>query len=264
MKNIFLASMALIFFAFVSACSPEDEINPNDKNAVVVEFENIVGGQRLALNTVTYTNPAGEPFTITRLNYFVSNVKLTKSDGQVVSFPDRYFLIRQADANSLKITLPDVPAGDYIKLDYLIGVDSLRSVADISQRTGVLDPASYGDDNMYWSWNSGYIFFKMEGTSPRATTPAQNFQFHIGGFGGYSARTAVNSRTISLPMAQSAQVRKNVSPTIHVLADVQKVFSAGHTINARSMVHSPAVAAPVADGVKNMFAVDHVHNDKMP
>lgn len=264
MKNSCVILLVFLSSLGFMSCSPADEINPNDTNSVILEFENVVGGQRLALGTATYTNPAGEPFTITRLNYFVSNIKMTKSDGQEVTFPGRYFLVRQSDPTSWKITLPEVPAGDYIKLDYLIGVDSLRSVADISQRTGVLDPASYGDDNMYWSWNSGYIFFKMEGTSSRATTPAQNFQFHIGGFGGFSARTAVNSRTISLPIAQAAQVRKNVIPTVHILGDVLKVFSAGHTINARSMVHSPAVAAPVADGVKTMFQVDHVHNDKMP
>ncbi len=73
----------------------------------------------------------------------------------------------------------------------MIGVDSLKSISDVAQRTGVLDPASYGTDNMYWSWNAGYIFFKLENlfgnSTPqgKSTTPTKNLnQFHIGGFGG--------------------------------------------------------------------------------
>ena len=62
---------------------------------------------------------------------------------------------------------------------------------DVSQRTGVLDPSGAGAD-MYWTWNSGYIFFKMEGTSPAATGMGNSFMYHIGGFGGYSAPTINN------------------------------------------------------------------------
>lgn len=84
------------------------------------------------------------------------------------------FLVKESDKASQTVKLNDVPAADYVSLTYTVGVDSAKSVADVSKRTGVLDPASYGTDNMYWSWNSGYIFFKMEGNSDNITAANKN------------------------------------------------------------------------------------------
>jgi hypothetical protein len=261
MKHIFSSISVLLFLSiFVWSCQDADAINPDDKNNVIIEFENFVGGQKLLLNTKSFKNQANEDFTITKLNYYVSNISLKKADGTEVKFPNDYFLVREEDPTSLKLTLKDVPAGDYTSISYIIGVDSARSVADISQRTGVLDLAQ--EDKMYWSWNSGYIFFKMEGTSAMATTPAKNFQFHVGGFGGMTGPTPNNIRKITNTLGTiSAKVRVNSVPTIHIITDVLTVFSQGHTIAGRSLVHSPSLAIPIANGYMNMFTVDHVHND---
>ena len=37
---------------------------------------------------------------------------------------------------------------------------------------------------MYWAWNSGYINFKLEGTSDKCNTRKNEFQFHLGGYSG--------------------------------------------------------------------------------
>ena len=95
-----------------------------------------------------------------------------------------------------------------------------------------------------------------------ATTPAKNFQFHVGGFGGMTGPTPNNIRKITNTLGTiSAKVRVNSVPTIHIITDVLTVFSQGHTIAGRSLVHSPSLAIPIANGYMNMFTVDHVHND---
>lgn len=266
MKKSFLFSAltALAFSFTIVSCTKEEEIGPNDKNALSIEFDNYVGNEKLVLETKSYKNAANEDFTITTLNYFVSNIALKKADGTEVKFPDKYFLIRQADTKTLTISLPDVPAADYVSMSYMIGVDSLKSISDVAQRTGVLDPASYGTDNMYWSWNSGYIFFKMEGNSSVATTPTKKFQFHIGGFGGRTSVTANNLRTVTASFGSDvAQVRKDISPTVHVVTDVLQTFSQGVSIAKSSVVMNPAISKPIVDGYTKMFKVEHIHNDKM-
>ena len=35
---------------------------------------------------------------------------------------------------------------------------------------------------MYWTWQSGYINFKLEGRSPVCPTRNHAFQYHIGGY----------------------------------------------------------------------------------
>lgn len=256
----------LILMSSVSlfSCETKDPvISPGDKNEVVLEFDPYAGNEKLVLNTKTYKNVNGEDYTVSTFNFFVSNISLKKSDGTEVTFPNQYFLVRQADPSSLKITLKDVPAADYTSLKYTIGVDSLKSVSDLSQRTGVLDPASYGGDNMYWSWNSGYIFFKIEGTSPASSDPSKAFMYHVGGYGGYSGKTPNNLRVITADFGTGiATVRRDVAATVHIITDIARVFSAGLKISSVSMIHSPGAAKPVADGYVSMFKVDHIHNDK--
>lgn len=260
----------LVFFAIVimatSCKNDEGEINSDDKNSIKLSFDHKVGDKSLVLGTGTYTNSSGEDFTVTTLNYFVSNVSFKKEDGTVVKFPNNYFLVKQSDAGSLEAELKDVPAGNYKEVSFMVGVDSTRSTSDISQRVGVLDPASYGDDGMYWAWNSGYIFFKFEGTSsviPTNATGKRPFQLHVGGFGGMTTKTANNLRTITLPLTNPATVRREVAPEVHLFVDISKVFNGTTQIKLAqtNLVHGITAAIPIADNYKSMFSVDHVHNE---
>ncbi len=258
---------SLGFIILTASCKKDDdEINPNDKNSITLSFDNKVGDKALVLTTGAYINNVSEDFTVTTLNYFISNVSFKKEDGTVVKFPNNYFLIKQSDANSLEATLKDIPAGNYTEVSFMVGVDSTRSVSDLSQRTGVLDPASYGDDGMYWAWNSGYIFFKFEGTSsvvPTNATGKRPFQLHVGGFGGMTSKTANNLRTVTLPLTNAATVRGNIAPEVHLFVDVLKIFNgtAQLKLAETNMVHSITTATPIAENYKKMFSVDHVHND---
>jgi hypothetical protein len=141
-----------------------------------------------------------------------------------------YFLAKETNATSKKVVLRVIPTGDYTEFKFMIGVDSLRNTMDISRRKGVLDPgnATHDGDGMYWSWNSGYIIMKLEGTSPQVPADAagnQKYRYHIGGFGGYNAKTFNNTRTVTLPLGSiAAKIGPTQQPTIEIVADVAKVF----------------------------------------
>ncbi|RFS17658.1 MbnP family protein [Emticicia sp. C21] len=267
MKKFSYLLIALFVSAIIVSCQKDDAINPNDKNTVTLEFDNRVGDQKLVLGTTTAKNALNEDFTVTRLNYFVSNISLKNENGEIVKFTDKYFLVKHSDPTSWLIKLDNVPAGNYNQVSYIIGVDSLKSVSDVSQRKGVLDPASYGDDNMYWSWNSGYIFFKMEGKSTAIPPNMMNtteYQYHVGGFGGMTGKTPNNLKTITLPMTTTAQVRANTAPQIHIINDIQKVFSGVNQISIAKtyMVHAAEAGIPIGQNYAKSFIVDHVHNEK--
>ncbi len=271
--NKFISALAVtLFFASFVSCKKTDAdvIDPNAKNTVSIEFDNRVGDQKLVLGTPAYKNAAGETFSLTTFNYFVSNVSLKNETGTVVTFPNQYFLIRQADTKTLTVDLANVPAGNYSELSFMIGVDSLKSVGGAGERVGVLDPTSYGTDGMYWSWNSGYIFTKVEGTStaiPTTVSPTQTFALHVGGYGGGwngGAKTVNNLRTVTLPLANRATVRGSIAPEIHLFVDAKQLFDGPTKISlaTTNSVHSPAAATSIADNSRTMFQVDHVHNNK--
>ena len=63
---------------------------------IVIEFDNRIGEEDLQLNT-EYINASGEKFAVSRLNYFISNIRLIKEDGTEFAVPQdsSYFLIKE-------------------------------------------------------------------------------------------------------------------------------------------------------------------------
>ena len=192
---------------------------------ISLAFDNVMGASDLTLKTGSYQNELGEAFTVTKFNYFISNIKLHNADGSdyVVAQDSSYFLIQEEKPASQTITLTNIPAGNYTNVTFTVGVDSLRSLADISNRTGVLDPSL--NDGMYWEWNSGYIFMKLEGTSPLAPAAQNNaFFYHVGGFGKLNGIN--NLRTITLPFKNEiATVQAGVTPRVLLQVNAMTIFN---------------------------------------
>ena len=81
-------------------------------------------------------------FSLSKLNYYISNIKLKTNDGKefIVPQDSSYFLVMENEEESQEVTIKHIPAGDYNQITFTIGVDSLRSTMDITKRQGVLDP----------------------------------------------------------------------------------------------------------------------------
>ncbi len=263
MKNIIIISIAAA--TVLVSCKKEkvtSEYDKNKKAELSVEFDNIAGTADLELNTGTYTNQSGENFTVSKLKYYVSNFKLTNVDGTeyVVPQDSCYFLIDESDESTHE-PIVRIPEGEYKTLTFTLGVDSLRCTKDISQRTGVLDPTGAGAD-MYWTWNSGYIFFKMEGTSA-ASTMGEYF-YHIGLFGGMTAPTLNNIKTITLDLTArgTPKVKTGKETNIHLMLDILKVFNgiSNFSIADHSEVMVDPFSANIANNYATMIKHDHTEN----
>jgi hypothetical protein len=279
MKNIYLTVLCVAML--LSSCSKKDDVTPdfNESNLaqLSVEFDNIVGDRTLAMNNSAnlYTNAAGEKFSISSLQYFISNIEVTTTAGKVyvVNQDSSYFLISGAD-KATRFAKVRVPEGDYSKLKFTLGVDSLRSTMALEKRTGVLDPAYGGGHDlsgMYWGWNSGYIFFKFEGNADVISndvngdpTGKHQFKYHIGGFGGYSAPTLNNIKTVTMDLNPGgiAKVRNGRQSNIHVLVDLMKAFNGTNnfSIAAHPTVMFSDFSTKVAANLTEMFKHDHTEN----
>lgn len=274
MKNIISKYITIAFAAislsFFYSCSDSETPTPTDGDTgkLTLEFDNVVGDKNLVLNGVTYYNASNEDFIVTKFNYFISNIKLTKSDGTIYTVPQdsSYFLIKEDTKASQFVTLNNVPYGDYKAVEFMVGVDSLRSTAPIEKRTGVLDPGgSMAEDGMYWAWNSGYIFVKLEGTSSKGNPVNSKFYYHIGLFGGYNERTVNNTRVVKVEFGDlKAPVAAGSSPEVHLFVDVLKIFDGpGTNLSIEShnsvMGGQQAKSQEIANNYANMFTLDHIH-----
>jgi hypothetical protein len=126
----------------------------------------------------------------------------------------------------------------------LLGVDSIKNVS--GTQTGALDPLQ----GMFWTWNTGYIMAKLEGTSPEAATAGHRFTYHIGGF----RKGMETARKISLPFHQTVAQVKN----LHIQADINQWFMGKSIlrISETPVCHSPGIlAVRIADNYSRQFSL---------
>lgn len=160
-----------------------------------------------------YTNAAGERYNINLFRFYVSNIKLKGANGTPDYVqPESYHLVHFTSESTYSLTLPNVPDGMYSGIEWMLGVDSARNIS--GAQTGALDPAN----GMFWTWNSGYVQFQLEGSMPDS---AVEFLYHIGGFKGQFS--PLHTQTIVLP--QLYYSKQNKPTTIRLRCDVNEVFT---------------------------------------
>jgi hypothetical protein len=263
-KTIFL-SIIMAAITVAHSCK-KDEVPDSGKGSLKIEFDHQVNGAAMQYNK-DYVNAAGETMSFTLFKYFVSNLALVRTDGTIYTLPkdECYFLIEEptTGANPV-ITLNNIPTGEYKEIRFIVGVDSLKNCAPLNERTGAIDPATSG---MYWAWNSGYIFLKVEGKSPAVAghpdATGDNFIYHIGLFGGYSSPTVNNIKSIALSKSgETAKVSSSISPQVHIVVDVMEIFKNPTTFSlaTKPTIHVDPASKTLADNYVDMFSIDHIHN----
>jgi hypothetical protein len=221
-------------------------------SSLQLSIKHMMGQQPLVRKQVTYTNAAGEPFTISRFRYFLSNFSLETISGEKVVLPPAYFLVDDALDTSKTIRLDSILAGQYKSIRFLIGVDSIRNMS------GVQSGALSVETGMFWTWNSGYIMAQIEGHSPVIASPTQEFLFHAG---GYKSKDQV-LKYVSLPFPQPLTIAADKQPRVHLTADVEKWFLPD-TVSFKhiAVIMAPGVKArQVAGNYQHMFRMSGITN----
>jgi len=140
-----------------------------------ITIQPILNGQLLVLDDGE-TDLEKTQLTIETLRFYLSRLTFYKNDKPVFTEKDSYHLVDAEIESSLKIDI-ELPADlDFDKLQFHLGIDSLTN--DGGVMGGDLDPTK----GMYWSWNTGYINFKIEGRSINCPARFNSFIFHLGGF----------------------------------------------------------------------------------
>jgi hypothetical protein len=146
-------------------------------NEFLVKFKPIVKQQELSLNDTFYLlNNGKDTVQITKLKFYISAIELYNDKELVYTEKNSFHLIDASDTNSYSIKLKDLPNKAFNNIKFNLGIDSATNAK--GALGGALDPTK----GMYWAWHSGYINFKLEGTSNLCNTRNNAFEFHLGGF----------------------------------------------------------------------------------
>lgn len=238
-----LSTIHLLFILFMACLFPASRIFSQKQISLV--FHHHAGNEELVLEKA-YTNPLGEVITVQKFKYYLSNFSITTQKGKTIVLPVQYFLVDEADAASKIIQLA-VPDAAIASIHFLLGVDSLRNVSGI--QTDALDPMK----GMFWTWNSGYIMAKLEGSSESSHIAGHAFTFHIGGFKGEQNTI----KTISLALPE----KKEVVTEIHIVADINTWFNNKSAIRTAEtpVCHTPGpLAMKIADNYSGMFTINAI------
>ncbi len=226
----------------------------NSGGNVVIDISDYVGNSLLKLDSAHYTNALGQDFTVTNFKYYVGNFHL-KNDRGKEFVSDNYFLVKADDVASQSFFLSNIPAGNYVSMSFVLGVDSLNNCN--GAQSGDLDPVN----GMFWSWNTGYIFLKLEGKSPASKSTGNIFEYHIGGY--KSPNNCIRTVTIDLKKTPLV-IQSGKSGEIGLKADAAEVLKTPITIDFSqlSSVTDFHYATTIADNYKDMFSLLKVQNEK--
>lgn len=235
------------------APAPEEEDHHAGTGTMRINMVPMFGDSLLELSSENYVTANNDTIMVNMFKFYVSNIVLTDASGGTYAVPDSYYLINAANPSSQTITLNDIPGGHYTNITFLVGVDSTRNVS--GAQTGALDPAN----GMFWTWSSGYIMAKLEGTSPQSNSSMNGVTYHIGGFTGATS----GLRTVSVPLTTNASVSSTGNPLVTVSCDAGEWFDSPNIIDisTTSFTMSPGTTSMmIADNYSGMFTLESVQN----
>ncbi len=218
---------------------------PHNEPSLVLDFNHMVGREDLILDSVMYKNEFNQSYSISKFRYYISNIKLRRNDGTGY-ISNEYYLIDVENKESQQIIIPE--KGDYISISFTIGVDSLHNCSGLQK--GALDPVK----GMFWVWNTGYIFLKLEGKSPFSKTPSNIFEYHIGGY----KQPSNSIRQVTLNLSEkSIQSIVDDADLLPISVDVSEILKTPKSIDFTrlSSVTDFNNATMIADNYADMFSV---------
>ena len=246
-RNLSLSLFCIILLAALS-CSKEDSRMENIA-PIHISFRLLHNGHPLSVSD-PYLNFSGETYMISKFKFYISNLKLISN--VEAAEKESYHLVDFETPSSTEI-VAELKKGIYSSIEFQVGVDSIRNVS--GAQTGALDPLN----GMFWTWNTGYIFAKLEGHSSTSPAPSQAFTYHIGGF-----KTGENAiRKVNLGFPSNSPVNVGRTSSIVIDVDLAQWFDGVHTI---SIAANPSIMTPggvsllIADNYATMFTIGKVNN----
>jgi hypothetical protein len=244
-----MIKLLLLPVLLATACFNSYFIKAQGTAILSIRFQHTANGKPLVLRDSSYTNAYAEKYQISRLKYYLGRLSL--NDSIIPQFDDRYFLVDAANITQVLQTV--IPPGNFRTLSFFLGVDSIDNCS--GAQSGALDPMN----GMFWTWNSGYIFFKLEGYSPQSKADINRIEHHIGGYSG----TKKAGATILLNFAESKptflDAGKQYEMTINVNLDEYWRQSSGMNIaNHALCMHPGELAVALSRGFTTMFSIQSI------
>jgi hypothetical protein len=167
---------------FLAACSsdPPETVEPDPEvntGRIRLVFNHFVDGNPVIIDSMLYENAAGNPYDITEIMYFISDVILHHSDGSEI------LISEWKDIHYVEIEIPStftwevydkIPVGKYDSITFIFGIPEEKNESFM-----FVNPP---EDKMMWPdiLGGGYHYMMINGKWQDLSGEDQIYNFHLG------------------------------------------------------------------------------------
>lgn len=251
-STIITLSMAVFIALGVTGCKKDDDDHDHDGTGHLhVYFQNKMGSMDLMYGH-SHDLDGNRAYQISTLQYYISNVRLTKDDGTDYAIDGIYEISKGSDI--VELDLENIPAGHYHGVKFYVGVDSTTNHSDPTtyDASSALAPQS---PSMHWNWNSGYIFMILEGevdtTADASGTANTEFVMHLG----------MDNFLSDIALTSHFEVSSTAHPAVTINMDAEELiggsidFTSADDLSTHTMNNMP-LANKLKANIANAFSVE--------
>lgn len=161
-----MKSIVLFLLLMMQLCTIAQE--------TTISFVPFFQEKEVMLNQDFYTKD--DTIRFENIKIYLSKIQLYNDDKLIFTVVKKHHLINLENPKTQQLVFPITKNIQFNSIHFSIGIDSITNVSGVFGED--LDPTN----GMYWTWQSGYINFKIEGYSKKCPARKQFFQYHIGGY----------------------------------------------------------------------------------
>ncbi len=255
---MFKAFTTLFLVLALVACKKDSKIvktttenpSPTTQGSIVVNITAKANNKNLIRETAFYKSTGTDSFKVSLLKYYLSNFYLTTNENSEKKINE--YILNEHFGSTISFTLNNINEGNHKKFKMLLGVDAERNTS--GAQSGALDPLN----GMFWDWNTGYIFFKLEGEYKTvASTSLSPVAMHIGGFEGKN-----NSLKEIIFNDLDLKIKANQKTIINMELNLDEIFINPQQLDLPNIAIavSASEAKIIADNYGDMFTIISILN----
>jgi len=231
-----------VFFIFATSCKKES--TTVDMGTFALHLHTNIDTNEADLGTA-YHDASGRQILLNVAQFFISNVKLKKTDGTFYSISG-VTVLKTPDEE--EYIIGKAPAGNYSSVTFDVGVQSSDNHSDPNSFPDTSALHTTDPNAWYGTTANGYIFMNIQGMVDTSAGNNGNVDFPI----SYQIGTDANLKTVSMP-DQAFTIPKDETQLVHIICDYGAVLTGidFKTENMTTTFTNPDVATKIVNNISS-------------
>ncbi len=272
-RKSFIVILFLLSVFIINGCEKETEQDNTAKISgnIILKFSHYVDGKELVRDTMKYINAAGNPYLVSQVMYFISDVTLHKSDGTkkvINEWNDIYYIDNDIPSTRTWNVYDSIPEGQYDSISFTFGINKEKNI------TGLF--VNNPEVNMAWPGllGGGYHYLMINGKWKDDKNKVQNYNFHLG-IGQLYKGDSVNTDSVfafvqnyfNVNLSNSGFILNNkTTKEICLIMNIEKWFSIPNifdfNIYGWNIMQNQKALQIIKENGKNVFSVGSITDKK--